>query len=368
MALYNLKPFPPPTPNLIELPTCPVCLERMDDTNGLMTIPCQHVFHCRCLQSWKGSGCPVCRYTGAANNDAGSSDKRPFGSPISNLCAMCDTTEDLWICLICGRVGCGRYKNGHAKEHWKETAHCFSLELETQHVWDYAGDVFVHRLIRAKDDGQVMELPSQLPSHHSGASGGPSRDDDESVAPAKVEAMFADITRAFTGQLEQQRVYFEERISQAADKARESNLLAEKMMAKAAVMEERVRVQEEKCTQLNEQMAQLERELGRERGRATKATELSKKLFKELQEEKQMSKGLSEKVDFMRKFETECERLEKELAAEKDLVRDLQLFISGQDTLQKMQQDGTIDKDELEDGTASAGPSRRSKKKGKKKD
>src|ERR1700761_8772677 len=59
----SLKPFPPPTPNLIELPTCPVCLERMDETTGLLTIPCQHVFHCTCLEKWSGGGCPVCRYT-----------------------------------------------------------------------------------------------------------------------------------------------------------------------------------------------------------------------------------------------------------------------------------------------------------------
>ncbi|GMG49220.1 unnamed protein product [Ambrosiozyma monospora] len=33
-----------------ELATCPVCLERLDSTvTGLLTIPCQHTFHCDCL-------------------------------------------------------------------------------------------------------------------------------------------------------------------------------------------------------------------------------------------------------------------------------------------------------------------------------
>ncbi|MCQ9628639.1 hypothetical protein HS141_17445, partial [Cetobacterium somerae] len=50
--------------NLIELPTCPVCLERMDATvTGLLTIPCQHTFHCQCLTKWKDDTCPVCRYS-----------------------------------------------------------------------------------------------------------------------------------------------------------------------------------------------------------------------------------------------------------------------------------------------------------------
>ena len=40
------KPYAPPTPALVELPTCPVCLERMDETTGLIKILCQHVLHC----------------------------------------------------------------------------------------------------------------------------------------------------------------------------------------------------------------------------------------------------------------------------------------------------------------------------------
>jgi len=36
-----------------ELPTCAVCLERMDEAiTGLMTVTCQHTFHCSCLSKW----------------------------------------------------------------------------------------------------------------------------------------------------------------------------------------------------------------------------------------------------------------------------------------------------------------------------
>jgi len=35
---------------VFELPTCPVCLERMDAAvTGLVTVPCSHTFHCECL-------------------------------------------------------------------------------------------------------------------------------------------------------------------------------------------------------------------------------------------------------------------------------------------------------------------------------
>lgn len=39
-----------------ELPTCPVCLERMDAAvTGLITVPCSHTFHCMCLSKWGDS-------------------------------------------------------------------------------------------------------------------------------------------------------------------------------------------------------------------------------------------------------------------------------------------------------------------------
>lgn len=41
--------------------------------------------------------------------------------------------------------------------HWKETQHCYSLDLETQRVWDYVGDGYVHRLIQSKTDGKLVE-------------------------------------------------------------------------------------------------------------------------------------------------------------------------------------------------------------------
>ena len=37
------------------------------------------------------------------------------------------------------------------------------MELETQRVWDYAGDGYVHRLIQSKTDGKLVEVPSPLP-------------------------------------------------------------------------------------------------------------------------------------------------------------------------------------------------------------
>lgn len=369
--LSSLKPFPPPTPDLVELPTCTVCLERMDDTSGLITIPCQHVFHCTCLQSWTGSGCPVCRATNPAPQSVDPSDpySHPFGHGISNICVTCDTTDDLWICLICGNVGCGRYKGGHAKEHWKETAHCFSLELETQHVWDYAGDMWVHRLIREKGEGKVVEFPStDMAARDGDRQAGP---DMDVVPRAKLDNIGMEYTNLLSSQLESQRVYFEEIISKAADKAAKASAAAEAASSQAAEALSRLHFVEEEHKRLTgEVVPQLERDLERERKRGDKSTELARKLGQSLQEEKKINEGLLEKVQHVTREMEACkaqnEELSREVAEQKDMNHDLTLFISGQEKLKEMEQEGKITQEELEEGEASV-PEKKGRGKGKNK-
>ncbi|CCC12625.1 hypothetical protein SMACR_07924 [Sordaria macrospora] len=387
----NLRPFPPPTPNLIELPTCTVCLERMDDTAGLMTILCQHVFHCTCLQTWKGFGCPICRATNpkptAEETDPENPYSRPFGSgPISNLCSVCDEPSDLWICLICGNVGCGRYKGGHAKEHWKETAHSFSLEMETQHVWDYAGDMWVHRMIREKGQGKVVEFPSHhihnnntssernntnppgdrapawssqeqtmaavagapLPHH------APVSEDQEVVPRAKLDSIGLEYTHLLTSQLESQRIYFEEMVAKAADKASKACAAADAASANASRAIKELTDFKEQHFRLKEEVATLERDLARERKRADKSTELARNLSKQLQEEKGVGEGLMKRIKHMEK---EAKSTQEELAKlrqqNEELIEtnhDLSMFISAQDKLKEMEAEGQVTAEELEEG------------------
>ncbi|PHH66001.1 hypothetical protein CDD81_949 [Ophiocordyceps australis] len=349
----TMKPFPPPTANLIELPTCPVCLERMDDTNGLMTIPCSHVFHCSCLRSWKGSGCPVCRFTNTAEGatlNPNNPYSQPFGSPISNLCSVCDCIDDLWICLICGYLGCGRYKGGHAKDHWKETAHSFALELDTQHVWDYAGDMWVHRLIRDKGDGKVVEFP--------GRSSGQEAADQDVVPRAKVDNMGLEYMQLLTSQLETQRVYYEDMIKKAVDKAAKASAVAESSAAESASAAERLSELESKHEVLNrETLPQLERELERERRRSIKAETLARNLGKSLQEEKGMNQGLVERIqhltDQSEALRKQVEALKAEGVELRETNRDLSMFISGQEKLRELEQGGELQEGEIAEGSIS---------------
>lgn len=182
-----------------EQPTCPVCLERLDqDISGILTTICNHSFHCSCISKWTDSSCPVCRYCQQ--------------QPEKSVCIVCQTSENLWICVLCGFVGCGRYKEGHAIRHWKETQHCYSLELETQRVWDYVGDNYVHRLIQSKTDGKLVELNAHC-AHADHDCGSCDCSDDAGISEAllnsRVEAIVNEYSDLLTTQLENQKLYFE---------------------------------------------------------------------------------------------------------------------------------------------------------------
>ncbi|CAI8029577.1 BRCA1-associated protein [Geodia barretti] len=167
-------------PCLVELPSCPVCLEKLVSSppiflvshsvslccsssclslcdlspplsfvicqdDSVLTILCNHSFHTNCLTKWKDSTCPVCRYTQSPD---------PTGD---NTCLSCDSREDLWICLICGNIGCGRYVGRHAHTHFVQTQHTFAMQLGTQRVWDYVGDNYVHRLVAVTEKNGLEE-------------------------------------------------------------------------------------------------------------------------------------------------------------------------------------------------------------------
>lgn len=322
----STKPKAPPTPALIELPTCPVCLERMDESTGLLTILCQHVFHCSCLQKWKGSGCPVCRYT---QDDFGKKIYSTDEDLGLNECTICRSDANLWICLICGNIGCGRYDAAHAFFHYQQSSHCFAMDLNTQRVWDYASDGYVHRIAQNKTDGKLVELPSALGDYAD--NGEHDTVDDDYVPRAKLDNIGLEYTHLLTSQLDSQRMYFEEKVERAADKASQANVAAEKAAESARqAVEQLLQLQKSHDSLAKEALPALEREKGRAQRKAEKFESMARKLEKEWREEKAMNGSLMEKIEFM------AAEIEKLKVANQDLSdqnRDLSFFISGQDKL-----------------------------------
>ncbi|KAL2005676.1 hypothetical protein VTN00DRAFT_10169 [Thermoascus crustaceus] len=329
-ASLSTKPLAPPTPSLIELPTCPVCLERMDETTGLLTIICQHVFHCTCLQKWKGSGCPVCRYTQDDFIRRGEYD-----GPTE--CSVCHSELNLWLCLICGNIGCGRYDGAHAFAHFKQTSHAFAMDLATQRVWDYVGDGYVHRIIQNKSDGKLVELPAADNS----ALDPP--DWADAVPREKLENMSVEYTHLLTSQLESQRTYFEEIVERAADKASQASVAASSAQEAAEKATSSLKaLQQQYDTLANETVPNLERDKARAEKRAEKFEMMARKMEKEWREEKAINESLMERVEFLT---SEVEKLKASNADLTEQNRDLTFFISGSEKLKGQGEDvveGTI--------------------------
>ncbi|KAI9011333.1 BRCA1-associated protein 2-domain-containing protein [Gaertneriomyces semiglobifer] len=325
------SPVRSPTSNqFLELPTCPVCLDRMDaSATGLLTIFCHHTFHCHCLSKWGDSSCPVCRYSSqrALSADADESSL--------NECVDCGATENLWICLICGNIGCGRYQAGHAQRHYVESDHLYAMELETQRVWDYAGDGYVHRLIQNRADGKLVELSAPTTSDMMGPNpdGSVIADPDGKhssgmVSPEKLESLGLEYTYLLTSQLESQRLWYESRLSKL------ESMLTEQVSQFTASFDQLQRERDSALQQRDElqnQLAGVERDSRTLQSRLTKVLDRVIILEKDLRDERALNKSLlgnqtayatqiTEQKELVKKKDEKIQDLEEQ-------VHDLMAFV-----------------------------------------
>ncbi|WVO21685.1 uncharacterized protein IAS62_002996 [Cryptococcus decagattii] len=325
-----------PAEKRYELPSCPVCLERLDSTvTGLVTLPCAHTFDCDCLRKWGDSRCPVCRLSHLLLSSSSSS-----AAPSQSL-------HEREITRLTKCIGCGRYEpgKGHARRHWEESGHVLAMELETQRVWDYKGDNYVHRLIQTKNDGKLVELPSasslvtpsvprvmplgdsQRPTSPTSAArsmdicstsedqaqahvqghAGPSSNDIDKIST--IESITLEYSYLLSSQLESMRQHYEKSQSTLETRLEE--------------LERRGRETEEKLKGLEK--AEKEREKAERK--MEKALELSKRLQSALGAERAMSQGLSDRVKVLERERDEAvkEKIDKEAECEMlgETVRDL---------------------------------------------
>lgn len=325
----------------------------MDETTGLLTILCQHVFHCACLEKWRGSGCPVCRYT---QNDAFTSHSRALeGDSPDNECSVCGSTQNLWICLICGNIGCGRYDSAHAFAHYEATNHTYAMDVVSQHVWDYAGDGYVHRLIQNKADGKLVDLPAS--AHADGLkNAGMTGYANDTVPREKLDNMGMEYAYLLTSQLESQRAYFEEQVERAVDKAAKASSSADEASRNVAALTSDFAKLQAQYDEARSTISSLEKEAARNAAKATSASELARKLTKQYREEQTINESLMTRIQHLEKKAEEAELRAEEAEAQKvDLEeqnRDLSFFISGQEKLKEMQGNEVMG---LEEGEVQSG-------------
>uniref|UniRef100_H2ZET7 UBP-type domain-containing protein n=1 Tax=Ciona savignyi TaxID=51511 RepID=H2ZET7_CIOSA len=243
---------------------------------------------------------------------------------------VCGSSEDLWICLVCGNVGCGRYTSEHAQQHYLETHHNYAMALSDNRVWDYAGDYFVHRLFQNKEDGKLIEKGGS--------------DENE----AKIEGIQLECMHLLTSQLESQRKYWEEMVDQA--------------QAQGAKKYEDV------CSELEQAMSQLQvtnkkvEELGSERQSLShRNLQLSNKFtqtLRDLSNERELNKSLIKNQEMWRKKVVDVEEVaskqQVEITELKEQLRDVMFYIEASQAIKK--EDGQV-QDDIRDGTVVVGPS-----------
>lgn len=347
----------------IELPTCPVCLERLDyDVSGLLTIPCQHTFHCMCLSKWRDDTCPVCRYTNdISNHQIRRSVRRLLqlnlrmqqlqireelregfeeqsvaasASASSNeSCMGCSALSNLWVCLICGNVGCSRYApEQHSLKHFVETGHCFAMELATSRVWDYAGDKYVHRLIASEADGKIVELPEKATN--------------ESKSTLKEEE--SEYAELLLLQLISQREYYELLLNekgQGGKRLRRGSSFNENLAAAKHIADLECKVKE-----LSSSLEKVNHTVVPALKKKIDMMAISAKLAaQELQESNSLNEGLSKKVDFLNaennKMKVQQEKLKLECEDLGEQVRDLMFYMETQEKFKDQPEDvreGTV--------------------------
>lgn len=148
------------------------------------------------------------------------------------------------MCVICGNLGCGRYKLKHAQNHFQEVNHSLSMEISTDRIWDYMGDNFVHRIIKNKNY-VIVNLPDSLGTQQQqqqAESVSQSIDNQLVAASEQQDKAIWEYCYILSHQMEEQRKFFEQKIEE------ERHLLEEN---------EAIKDKQRQIKELDEQMKQM---------------------------------------------------------------------------------------------------------------
>lgn len=163
---------------------CVVCLESLRTESMVpFTMYCGHTFHCSCVVRLEPPQCPVCRFEHDMNSclltecttcgwNGLLSSVLPHTQSSSQLTTHTASVleipldRDIWVCLVCGYTGCGFSNCGHIQMHYESQQHAYAMNTDTRHVFDFAGQGYVHRLVVQQD---AMSSSSSIPSSSSSA-------------------------------------------------------------------------------------------------------------------------------------------------------------------------------------------------------
>ena len=368
-----------------EIRICTICLEDFTKKNnkklkndGLIYILCGHVFHIECFSGLDDNKCPICRY---------------YLSPYNFVtCEYCFQENDLWVCLVCGKIFCGEEgkSQNHRLQHYKESFHLYAQALgkNSNIIYDFSKNSPVHIWIQntilneikneedannknnkedsnnnldleksssnelEQDNVNIISTKSKK-SHkdnHNKKKNKENKKEEESElkedtidnifksSKEKTEYIISEYNSIISSQLENQRYYFLNEF-----KRRENKYLLEKQNL------------EEEISKAENELKNLEKEEEKSEGvKKLIFEEVKKKNNKKLQLEKNLEKTEEEfkvlkkekniiETNFMNKNESidkQIEKLDEEIEELNQQLKELNIHINTQNRIQKSDPNG----------------------------
>ena len=368
-----------------EIRICTICLEDFTKKNnkklkndGLIYILCGHVFHIECFSGLDDNKCPICRY---------------YLSPYNFVtCEYCFQENDLWVCLVCGKIFCGEEgkSQNHRLQHYKESFHLYAQALgkNSNIIYDFSKNSPVHIWIQNtilneikneedannknnkedsnnnldleksnsnemdQDNVNIISTKSKK-SHkdnHNKKKNKENKKEEESElkednidnifksSKEKTEYIISEYNSIISSQLENQRYYFLNEF-----KRRENKYLLEKQNL------------EEEISKAENELKNLEKEEEKSEGvKKLIFEEVKKKNNKKLQLEKNLEKTEEEfkvlkkekniiETNFMNKNESidkQIEKLDEEIEELNQQLKELNIHINTQNRIQKSDPNG----------------------------
>ncbi|ONH77818.1 RING finger protein ETP1 [Pichia kudriavzevii] len=182
------------------------------------------------------------------------------------------------------------------------------MESNTQRVWDYAEDGYVHRLVQNEADGKIVELPLH--------------DESKKSNEEKIDKIGFEYSKLLITQLESQREYYENQLSEF-----KSSLVYEKSQVnKLEKMMEELKVT---VSESVNEMSILREEQRRKNEEKASLKEQNNNLLK-------LNKAMVQKLKM---YETNTELLKKENEELHEQVSDLMFFLESREKLKDSSDD-----------------------------
>lgn len=148
-----------PIPGLVELPSCPVCLERMDESvDGILTILCNHSFHSHCLKKWGDTRSVPTMHSHSVRMHSHTNRSRVL---------LCEYYVVCWfvfliLCFLI-RVSCGLTNSSELVKGLDKGSWYFTSWFELTQCWDVGWWIAILSKWSDRDSGRSRSIERSPP-------------------------------------------------------------------------------------------------------------------------------------------------------------------------------------------------------------